>query len=663
MVAKREAANAYAHKLAVTFLALGLLWFALWTVTVNAFVLAGSYFQVLPWCLLSTTVLAAGAGILFLPPLLTGYELGAVAEVQPRSVSYARLVLLIAAALAGAAVTQITRSAAVAIAAATMTSALAYRLWRPTVIAASAPERHFAWEFLLVVVVIFALYYFGHLADWDDANFLNLAAKAPLSRGHIYQFDTMVGDGPHPIHLPTYKLHSYELLGATISYLLGLEPILVAHLLLPIATLLMLACVIALVLRPAAGKHWVCAALFASALLYANATTLQSWGTNGLPRFHQNHGPLVMIVPLLAAGLTIRWFMRRQRVDLLGLALLNICAVGISANGLFVGPAAIGFVALAFLAASPKANWSAAWRLLPTLIYPAIIGAVVVLHHLALPSEVATQQSSYSSFRNVIGWRAEGLALLALIPLAPLAARDPRSRFAAAVYFPAALLVVLNPLGWSVVSAVTGNLGYRIFWAIPGTFIAGMVLAKLVEFAGIRSKLISLSLGLAALAGGIMYNQFAAAAASRVQWHQPGLRVPKEDYVLAKRLASLTPAGCKALVPARYAVWIVGLKGGPYVVATSSLYLTHYRLTEPKDELSARWALFDLVNGEQVTTALPSVIQLHSYGMDVGLVATDRSNPNLAVTEQFARALHLLPITGISGLQVWRGTPCRSARA
>jgi hypothetical protein len=660
MVGKREATNAYAHKFAIIFLAFGLLWFALWTVTVNAFVLAGSYFQVLPWCLLSTTVLAAGAGILFLPRLLTGYELAGVVGIQRKSLSYGRLVLLIASALAGAAVTQITKSAAVAIAAFTMTSALIYQLWRPSVIAGSAPDRNFAGEFLLLIAVIFALYYFGHLADWDDANFLNLAAKAPVSRGHIYEFDTMVGDGPHPIHLPTYKLHSYELLGATISYLVGLEPIQVAHLLLPIATLMILACVAALVLRPAVGKHWLSAALFALALLYANATTLQSWGTNGLSRFHQNHGPLVMIVPLLGAGLTTRWFMRRQRADLLALALLNICAVGISANGLFVGPTAIGFVALAFVAASPKENWSGAWRLLPTLVYPTIIGALVILHHLALPSEVTTPQNSYSSFRNVIGWRAEGLALLALIPLAPLAARDPRLRLAAGIYFPAAALVVLNPFGWSVVSAVTGNLGYRIFWAIPGTFIAGMVLATLVEFAGIGSKLISLSLGLAALAGGIMYNQFAAVAASRVQWHRPGLRVPKEDYDVAKRLALLTPRGCKALVPAQYAVWIVGFKRGPYVVATSNLYLTHYRWTEPEGELSARWVLFNLVNGKRVKTVLPSVTRLHNYGIDIGLVATDRNNPDLPLIDQFARTLQLRPVSGISGLQVWKGPPCHS---
>ena len=660
MSVNRASVNGRAYQLAVTFVAFMLTWFAIWTMAVNACVLAGSYFGILRWCLLTTTVLTLGAAIVLFPRLLAGFELRPVSDTSFQSVSRLRLFVLIGTTLAAAVATQLAKSALVAIAGAAVTSTIAYfaSLSRATEVSEHG-DSNFARNLILVFLVISALYFFGHRPDADDAALLNFAAKAPLTHGRILELDTMVGDGPHPLFLPTYKFHAYDLLVATLSDLAGLEPIQVAHLLLPVVSLLLFACVIALVVRPAVGRQWVAATLFALGLLYANMVTLQSWGMNGLPRFHQNHGPLLMILPLLAAGLTFRWFTKRQWIDLLGLGLLQVCAVGISANGIYLGPAASGLVALAFLISNPRSKWGGAWRLLPTITYPAIIAGVILVRHLALPSEVTTLQGSYSSFRDVLGWRAEGAVLLLLLPLLPLVARDERSKLVAAIYVPSSLLVILNPVGWQLISALTGNLGYRIFWAVPGVFIAGAVCVRLLEAAGLKSTLVGSALGLTTLGGGIAYNQLEAPDVTRVRWHRPGLRVPEKDYSVANRLASLTPANCKALVPERYAVWMTGLTHAPYLIAVERLYLLQYRFTEPPGELTARWALFDLVNGNRGRSVMPSSTELQKYDMRIGLMAMERSNPNFSSGQRLAQELHLAPITYDStALQIWRASTC-----
>jgi hypothetical protein len=659
MAENRVAANALAYRLTLTFTAFVLLWFAIWTVTVNGFVMVGSYFNVLPWCLLGTTALAIPLAAFSFPRLLSHYEFGEMVAASTMHRAAPKIACLLAIAALGAIVAHLTRSWVVTFVAATSVTVFAYLIARRSIVVREEPDDQFALSLLLIWIVILSLYFFGHRPDWDDSALLNFAAKAPQTHGQIFALDTMVGDGPHPIFLPTYKFHAYDLLVATLSSLSGLEPIQVAHLALPVVTLSLLASTMALVLRGAVGAQWVTAALFSLGLLYANMVTLQSWGMNGLARFHQNHGALVLIIPLLAAGLTVHWFLKRHWADLVALTVLQICAIGVSANGIYLGPLASGFVAVAYFLSNPRQNWSAAWRLLPTLIYPVVVAALIIVRHLALPSEQMTAGDSFSALRNVVGWRAEGLAFLALLPLAPLIANDERSRAAAAFYFPVTLLLVLNPVGWHVVSGVTGNLGFRIFWAVPGVFVAGAACARILESLGLVSKLIGPALGLSALCIGIAYNQRAAGPDTRVQWHRPDLRVPQEDYKIAKVLASLTPAGCKALVPAKYAVWMTGLKRAPYLVSVSSLYLTEYRFTEPQDELAARWALFNLVNGNSVTGEMPSPDQIRKYGMNVGLMAMDRSNRNFALGEQFAQELRLVPASGQpEGLEVWRRPPC-----
>ena len=382
---------------------------------------------------------------------------------------------------------------------------------------------------------------------------------------------------------------------------------------------------------------------------------LGSWGMHGVSRFFQGKGCLITTLVPLAAGLTVRYRQGRARIDLIGLALVHVCANGFIANRLYVTPAVSGFVALAFLAADPRGAWERAPGLVATLLYPGPIAAVIALRHMALPSEVLAATDPFGQFRFVVGRQIEGLLRIALTPMAALVAPPGAPRRAAAIYQPLALAIVVNPIGWRLVSALTGNLGFRIFWAIPGVMITGAACARLLRGLpiGARSEL-NLVAALGALAPAMGYNLWAAEPGLKVAWHRPGLRVEEADYRAGERLAALTPPGCKALVPEPVAVWMAGMPGAPYLTTVRSLYLIHYRFTMPADELADRWALFRLVNGG--AGAPPSLADLARQRFGLGLVAVGRADPNLAEARQFAAALGLAgPYPLDEQLIYWRG--------
>jgi hypothetical protein len=188
----------------------------------------------------------------------------------------------------------------------------------------------------------------------------------------------MLGDGPNPIWFPEYKFQSFELLAAAISSVTGLTPITVFHLVLPLPEIALLTLILMLTLIPSVGRYWLAGAVLWIAFLFLNENTLQSWGVHGLIRFFQGKAFYVTaLVPLLAA-LTIRWFRKGQLIDLVGLSLGVICAVGFEIAGLMVGPMAIALVAIAFVAASPLSRdvWRRLIPLLVTILYPAVVAVL-----------------------------------------------------------------------------------------------------------------------------------------------------------------------------------------------------------------------------------------------------------------------------------------------
>lgn len=650
---------------AAVFLSALLIWFGSWTVLCNALVIAGTHYDTLIWCLPGATLLAILIGWFLSPRILASYS--SVTPMAPPCArplpAVERPLLAIGLVLLGLLLASVSGRFPHGALLIVTVAGLSFLAWRFVPALPVRPVAGASWSGIAAVFVLLCLlYYFGRWPDWDEANYINMAVGAQQTNGLVFQYDTMIGDGSGPIHLATYRFHSFELLGAVISTVTGLAPITVIHLVMPLPMLAALALLLFLVLKPLTGERWISVSVFGLAFLYAVTESYGTWGVHGVLRFFEGKGPLVTVLVPISAALTARWFIRRDKVDLLGLGLCHLCALGTSANGLFLTPAASAFVAATLVLTNRLQDWretlsSVLW-LAPTLAYPFILAVVGAFGQFYLPSEVTEERFPYDSFRFVTGWGWGGRFALAVLPLAVLGFVDRRLRLAAALYLPLVLVLTFNPLGWSVIAAVSGNLGFRFFWAIPAFLMAGLALDALCRHVLGSRTWLGLGVALLTLVAAIGFNAKFVEQPYRAIWGAPGLKVVPEDYAQAQAIARLAPVGCNVLVPERVAVWLATTPGAPYPAFVRSLYLRHYRFTMPPKELALRWRLYDITEGK-ISGALPSPSELSAAGIRLGLIAVGSNSESAKMAADLARSLGLQDRGDISGeLTYWRGS-CR----
>jgi hypothetical protein len=387
--------------------------------------------------------------------------------------------------------------------------------------------------------------------------------------------------------------------------------------------------------------------------------TYGTWGIHGVLRFFQGKGFVVTALVPLAVALTLRWFVRREKIDLIGLALCHVCAIGFTANGLYLTPLASALTAAAWLLTTRVQAWretalTALW-LVPTIVYPVIIAVVGALGHLYLPSEVIGKIDPFKAFRFVTGWREGGLVAIALLPLGSLGFSDPRLRIAVALFVPLALLLILNPIGWRVTSIVTGNLGFRFLWAIPAAILAGLALDGLCRhILGTRTTL-GVAAALACLLVAIAYNA-SLSPRFRVTWDVPRLRVIAADYADALAVERLAPANCNILAPERVSVWLSTMPNAPYPVFVRSLYLKHYRFTMSAKDLKLRTSLFELEEGK-APAPMPTLPDLRAAGIAIGFIAAEAGTPAEGSAARLAAVLGLQDHGRLGDrLVYWRGS-------
>lgn len=643
---------------AAAIVGLALVWFATWTALCNAVVLAGlGYGTVFPWALLIPTGITGLVGWGWWRRLAASYQFSADTFETGGSWRWLMAAFGLSAVVAGLAWAR-QDQALLFIAGSAL---IGYILCTGTAGADrwAAPERSdgAAWRVIVFFLALLAIYYLGHRPDEDDAVFVNLAVGAQRTSGAVYELDTMMGDGPSLLHLPTYKFHSLELLAASVSSLTGLEPIAVSHLLLPLPQLALISLIFYLILLPVGRRYWLVAALLWVAFLLATGRSYSSWGAHGI--FRLIHGKAFLVaalVPLIAA-LTVRWFRCGKRIDLVGLGLAQTCAIGFSANGIYVGPAASGFVAAAFIAAAPgtAAVWQRALSLLPTLAYPAMMTGAIAAFDLARPSQLTDVFLPLQQLAEVAGG-AIGWAVIPAILLGGLGLAHTSFHRPGFIYIPLCLALTCNPLGWHLISEATGNLGFRIFWAVPVPVLSALAGLWLMRRLGLRSEPLMLLVAAGSLAAAGAFNTLTGTPRVIVRWHLPDLKVNRPDFDLAGELAGRTDASCRILAPERIATWLPTMRGAPYPVYAREVYIL-YPFTLPADERAMRIRLRQIVEGDG-SIAPPSASVLARYDIPIGTIAVDEASQAVRSASALAEELDLPGPTQVGDLLVWSG-PCR----
>jgi hypothetical protein len=244
------------------------------------------------------------------------------------------------------------------------------------------------------IILIFGIgigilfYLFSHRFDLDDANFVNLAVGARRFDGPVLDVDTMLGHGPGPIHLPTYRVHSFELLVATLADLLALPTIDVAHIVVPLLFTILFVIAVARIGYESIRNDWIGAFLLLLALQLFAGTTLDGWGIHGLTRFFEGKAEFVTIVVPLLIYYSYRAIRDGRLLDFIMIAVLQISAVGLTANALYGAPLAVGLASLS-AAIAQGLNKITIARFLginATSIYPVAIGAALLFTGNAFPS-------------------------------------------------------------------------------------------------------------------------------------------------------------------------------------------------------------------------------------------------------------------------------------
>jgi len=445
--------------------------------------------------------------------------------------------------------------------------------------------------------------------DADDAFYQSIPATLlRLPTQPVLLHDTIYRLANLPIQLPVYRMHSYEVLIGVLVRITGVQPAVIAYLLLP--PLFAMLCVVAWtqLLRLLAPKQWASTliVLFLCVLMLGEAH--HSYGNFAFVRMFQGKAILASFIVPCIICMAIEYSRHGTARNWIALFASQIAAIGITSTGLFVAPVAVG---LALLGAwSPNAVSTR--RLILGVFASSYL--FVVAAALASITHGGNDFVSAEAMPPMLPWLGENLgswstALLLTTLLACWAFAEGRAQsrllLTSALCF---LLAVLNPYTCRFVADhFTGTSTYwRLFWALPAPFMLAILLGNLARLAA-RAKPRALALAMCLLLAAGFAVLFQHAETLRkgnfVGLGIPGLKVPAVEYSLAKNIAATTPENTTILAAEPVATWLSTFVVHPQLLASRGMYLTG---TFGKAEGSRRFALQSYIEGWQRTADAPA---------------------------------------------------------
>lgn len=419
----------------------------------------------------------------------------------------------------------------------------------------------------LLAVVAVCITLVSHRFDTDDAFYVNVAVSASDAPGRaLLAGDTMHGIPGLPLHLPVYRVHSYELLNGAVAYLTGIPPMYVFHWVSAAFAALLVPLALARLLRILAPRHWLALVVTVLVVLVAVGETHRWYGNFAFVRMWQGKSIMVSALLPLIYAYAIRFALRPNRRDWVMLAAAQIAALGASSSALWAAPIGAMTALGAAVPLSRRGLRTAVLGALASLYVlgaawvtrQSLTGAAVIGNALARAEELPPMLSlSVAAVLGDARLFLFGIAvLLAAWAVAPTALAR---RFAIA--FPLAVWVVLlNPYTsrW-LPTTLTGPSYWRTLWVLPWPMLMAFVLASPLWLGsgaavGPRRLAWAALLALFALAipraGGL-------SADNGVELDWPRLKVPVETYQWAARVNASVPPGSHVAVPERLDRWIV----------------------------------------------------------------------------------------------------------
>ena len=499
---------------------------------------------------------------------------------------------------------------------------------------ASAVTGRQAFILLFLILVCSLITYIAHRPDVDDAVYVGTAADA-ISHPElpVLSHDVLYGNQQLPLMLPSYAAESYELFIAMLAYWLGVQPIFLAHAILPTLLAMLVPIAWATLMRILAPKHWLAATVLALVVLSLPADA-RGFGNFAFVRLFQGKAIFVSIgIPLLYAY-AWRFDETGSAWDGLTVAGCVIACVGLSSSAIFVVPMALVTATLAGW--RPGFSERAAWTLLPA-IYPLACGIWIsrgfnglstVFAHLPARAELGATM--------VFGTHAQFLIFFALLA-APFLQRNIGWRWCLGVMVLLYFLGPLDPFTFKFLAKLaTRDAVWRVLWCVPVAGIVATAFVSAVREARDKWGSIGAATTGLALAGTLAYlvPYSSFALSNGVSYSLKPLKVVDSDYEIAREAIAETPQNESILAPEKVAVWIPTFIDRRSLVSVREIYDEEMGVHMTAVEARERRELRELVSGRQFSPERRDQLLDSLSRYSVGMIVV-----NAAASNELAAAL------------------------
>jgi len=495
--------------------------------------------------------------------------------------------------------------------------------------------KHNGWRTSLVVMmalIAMVLTSLAHRPDADDSFFVNIAVGALETPDlPLLKFDTMHGVPGWPIVLTSYRSHSLELLTAMISYITGLEPIEVAHLVLPVffaALVIVAATRLLCILLPNCWPY----ALFAFVIIFmVHGDQHQSYGNFGFVRLFQGKAVLVSLIVPIMTVYAIEFFVSRSISKWVLLALSQVCAVGMTTNGIFVAPVTVGLTLISCWKPSRK-NVKFLLAGFMSSFYPIFLGLYFrsqFVEGIFDANSGTTIPNPQECMNKVMGTDATlWFFIVALIGAWTVLSNQSLRRLLLGVAF-WFILMFMNPFLYHFwANNLTGHFAFwRILWAVPLTAWLAVLMTSAIHVRS--SQRVSLMgffifLSVLGLFVALVPKRYTFSMSNGTSLEMPRLKVPHEDYEIVKQITSLLGKNYTVLAPTEISLWTTTILNHPYPVISRPHYLEQLRPRVNGDEVDRRLALQKFINNPCVSSSEIKLLERSLSELNIGAVVIKR---------------------------------------
>ena len=468
-----------------------------------------------------------------------------------------------------------------------------------------------------LVVFGVALVAITHRPDQDDAQYLNFVVTAmDFPFEPLFSHSGLWQDPSAPLEAPIYRFHTYELLVAVLSDVLGVDHKTLYYLILaPVfgGVALLVHWRLAEYLVPQYALSVLLAWLV---LIIALGESHQEFGNFAFVRLYQSKSLLVTIaLPLcLLFGLRFAEFPDGRRALALGMTI--IASTGLSSSAL----ATVPFVVVATLCGGLLgASRVAAMRLivggLAAALFLSAIGLFLVAGMKAGKDVYGVNLSgSGTGLSIVLGEGLLGTLILILFPIAPLFVAGFRRRRLYALTTLIFVAVVMNP--WSgefLAKNLDKALEWRLFWSVPFVISASISMVGLAALLAeknqwLKRHAVMLIMLVAVL---IISRQWSVSPGNRVVIAFPRLKVEPAPHALAEEIVRRAPLRSTIYAPFWIAEWIPTFRMHPYPLIVRPHYFDFGTIRDyfGASELDRRRRVMAFLHGQDKEPATATFFQ------------------------------------------------------